>query len=230
MPSTTTHRDALEFVQAALLEALDGGLTARVPLWTATEWHTLLAVRHRRFLEQSGLVLDRVDVGTSAAAGVVALPDRVLAIRRAAWVTSAGVERPLQLLSAKEVDLAAVLWASARQTPRGVLLLLTPARQARLVPPPRDAGTLRLTALVIEQELPTVPGSNPIALTTPDDWSAYPAWGVLADLLGRSGPAFDPARAAYAEAQVEEGVGLARLLLDEITGVAASAAGQGGAG
>ena len=196
-----------------LLEPADGGASCASPLWTPAEWIAALTDGQRRFLEQSGLVASVVTVGAVGAQEIVRLPEDVALVLRAVWVTPEGAISALRLGSVAEVDFGPVGHGGhvERARPRYAVVSVLPARQLRLLPAPRDAGQVQLIAVRVG----ATPTGAGVELTIPGDWSEYLRYAVLAASLGKVGPAQDDARARYARARVEEGVTLARLLLDE---------------
>ena len=65
--------------------------------------------------------------------------------------------------------------------------------------------------------LGTAADGSGIDLPIPDDYTVYIFWGVLAEMCGKQGEAYDPDRAQYCRDRYDEGVELARLM---VTGVA----------
>jgi hypothetical protein len=87
-------------------------------------------------------------------------------------------------------------------------------RILELFPPPAASdGTLDLLYLSTLTALALTPGS-PIPLSIPADFVPYVLYGVMADMLHKSGRGQDLERASYCDRRFEEGVGIARLLFE----------------
>ena len=197
-------------VQYALLEpAAAGGTWTGTAQFSLTQISTALQRRRDQFLRETGIVLTRQEVAYPAVAtsGRVTLPACTLQVQRAAWRdTATGRLLPLR----RADDWSATAFAPTWTTP-GVPVAYgtssTAPRVLQIYPPPDGPGTL---------DLVTVAAGDPIdsatdaALGIPNDYAWVLKYGVLADLLGQDGLAFDPARAQYAEARWQQGVELAR--------------------
>lgn len=208
-----TDRDLLSVVQSDLIETPDGGQTASTPLWTPAEYLTVLNDQQRRFLGATGLVVSQATIGTLVGQQVYALPETCAQVLRVAWVSATNVITDLSPIDVWQADYGLETWATERETPAFYEITLLPAQQIRILRAPLDAGSLHLLYV---SEGATVLGNN-AELSTPTDWVDYLRWGMHTQLLGKTGPAYDPSRAGYATARVYEGITLARLLLDHLT-------------
>lgn len=91
------------------------------------------------------------------------------------------------------------------QTPQTYSLSSEPPLAFDVYPPPNIAGTYEAIALQSGASL-VPPGTDPILLNIPDDFTQFLYWGALADLLGRESEATDFERAAYAQKRYMDGL------------------------
>lgn len=220
-----TERELLSIIQSDLIETPDGGLTASSPLWTPAEYLAVLNEQQRRFLSATGLVVSQATIGTLVGQQVYVLPEDCAEVLRVAWTSAAGVITDLSPLDTFEADYGLGTWGVDRETPQFYTLLLQPAQQIRILRAPVDTGSLHVLYVSVGE---TVLGEN-VELSTPEDWIDYLHWGMHTQLLGKTGPAYDPGRAGYAASRVYEGIMLSRLLLDHLaSGVGPEAVDDGG--
>ena len=85
-------------------------------------------------------------------------------------------------------------------------------KQFSLVPSPLTGGVLHLFAALVGNVL----DGTGLELTVPDECEPYLMYGVLADMFGKQGRAYDQPRAAYCETRYDEGVQLAQALLKSV--------------
>ena len=71
-------------------------------------------------------------------------------------------------------------------------------------------GTIGLLYVGLAQAL----SGTGIPFIVPADWTPYILYGVLAELLSADGPSFDPVRYQYCVSRYEEGIELAKLVLE----------------
>ena len=210
---TVTDRDVISDLLDSLMEPPITGWS----LYPGTEMFTLndlsdaLTRRRDQFLAETGVVLTRQDVPIPPA-GRVDLPDTVIDVRRLVWRSVAGVNSHLW----REDEWALTTatrgqWAVNPATPpTAYSVMASQPVQVQLAPVPSDAGTLDLISVSTGAALD--PSTSATVLGIPDDLCWAVKWGALADLLGRDGPASDPARSAFAESRYQQGVQVARLL------------------
>lgn len=148
------------------------------------------------------------------------LPDNVIAIRRAVWLSIDGARSNVHRSDEHEALAYNTTYSLDSGTPELYSLVGSPQLSIRLVPPPIDLGTLEL---VVATTGPALDPSVPIALDIPDDCAWIVRALALSDLLARDGPAYDPSRAEYLRAEYQLGVQLATqsvvLLVAELDGV-----------
>jgi hypothetical protein len=143
-----------------------------------------------------------------AVAGRIALPDRVIDVRRMAYLPS-----PLFPAQSPSVVWPDDTWAEQSFNrnytiqPAGVPLAYLMSTQ-----PPISFDTDRPPAYSGNYELLTVNAGSalnvnfPSTLLIPDDWTHVLKWGAMADLLSREWDAKDLPRAAYCESRYRLGV------------------------
>jgi hypothetical protein len=209
-----TDQDLVSIVQSDLIETPDGGQTASTPLWDPSEYWTTLTDAERMLLGLTGLRIGVATLGTLAGQAVYLLPAGCAQVLRAAWVDAAGGISDLSPVDTWELDCGIAQWGMERDRPAFYHVGLLPAQQIRLIRAPLDAGSIHL--LYVDEG--TASTGSGATLATPEDWVDYLRWGMHARLLEKTGPAYDPGRAAYASARMLEGILLARLVLDSLTG------------
>lgn len=148
-----------------------------------------------------------------------AVPDDVISIRRAVWLSIDGARSNIHLASEHEALAYNITYSLDSGTPELYSLVGSPQLSVRLIPPPIDTGTLEL---VVATTGPALNPATPTALDIPDDCAWIVRALALSDLLARDGPAYDPSRAEYLRAEYQLGVQLATqavvLLAAELDG------------
>jgi hypothetical protein len=206
-----TDQEILEEIQRALIEPPDLGTTWPSGLWTTAEVVGYLNQRQDRFLKETLLITSWLDTPVVAGQSQQDLPDGWLATRNA-FLTDGSRTYPLSPLTRREADSLLPGWATDFDTPLGYLDEEWATRQTALVPAPLVAMVMHLYAALVGNP---VDGSG-IALTVPDECAPYLFYGVLADMFGKQGRAYDAARAAYCEQRFAEGVALSQALLKSV--------------
>ena len=183
-------------------------------LWTLPELANYLTERQNRFNAATGLVLARASL-TITAASTVTLPADWSATHRVAWHPTGALagrtfavprgDRFSAYSSSSQVAPLAPLAADDHAGGTRVLELL-PA----VFP---SSGTLDLLYVSTLTALTLTPG-NPVAFSVPFDFVPYLVYGVMGDMLSKSGRGQDLERAAYAELRYQEGLAVAALLLE----------------
>lgn len=148
-----------------------------------------------------------------------ALPDNVISIRRAVWLSIDGARSNVHLADEHEALAYNTTYSLDAGIPELYSLVGSPQLSIRLIPPPIDTGTLEL---VVATTGPQLDPSVPTSLDVPDDCAWIVRSLALSDLLARDGPAYDPTRAEYLRAEYQLGVSLATqsvvLLAAELDG------------
>lgn len=208
---TVTDRDLVTDMEYALMEP------PTPTAWTGTAMFTLGdltgAIQRRRdqFLRETGAVVTRaVLVVTPDANGRFTLPSNVVTVRRMAWIMANGTVIPLTRDDEWGLTHYRQTWQTpvdpTSQWPTVYSVGVTPPLQVQLGPPPADSGSIEILAIVLGGPIdPTVPN----LLSVPDDWAWVVKWGALADVLNIQGTAYDPQRAAHAQARWELGIKMA---------------------
>lgn len=206
-----TDQELLEEVQRAVIEAPDLGVTWPSGLWTAAEVLSYVNQRQDRFLKETLLVTSWLDSGITAGQSQQDLPDGWLATRNA-WLQDGNTSTPLSPVTRREADLLSADWMTNLGKAQWYISEEFATRQIALVPTPLTGGVLHLYAALVG----AVMDGSGIFLTIPDDCAPYLYYGVLADMFGKQGRAYDAPRAAYCEERFTEGVQLAQALLKAV--------------
>ena len=205
-----TDQNILAECQYHLVEPVDNGATWPSGLWTAVEVSRALNGRQQRFLQATGVVLSRTTLPTIPNTHHFDLPEDWLVTRRLAWQGPDGSYREIPPADGWSADHAERTWLhETARRPRIYMETDPPTLRVRLAPASYDNGILH----VLYVASPATLGTSGVAFTAPDEVVAPIKYGVLADLLLKRGPAFDPDRAAYCEARFSEGVEAALALL-----------------
>jgi hypothetical protein len=185
-------------------------------LWTGSEQFTLddlvAALQRRRdqFLRETGMLITPLTLPVIGPPpdGRVPLDERIITLRRAAWIATDGSITPLLRDDEWAFTHYQIDWVQhPTRPPKAYSLGVTPPLLLQLAPPPLDTGTLDL--LVVQRGAVLTPTISTL-LGVPDDWAWVVKYGALADLLHREGLAYDPLRATYCEARWRQGVALAQ--------------------
>lgn len=206
-----TDQDLLEQLQRMVIEAPDLGVSWPSGLWTAAEILGYANQRQDRFLKETLLLTSWLSAAVFPGQSQQDLTDSWL-VTRNAFIVDAGQTYPLAPISRREADLMLPEWET---TPGRALWYISEewaTRQISLAPVPLTGGVLHLFAGLVGQVL----DGTGTWLTVPDDCEPYLMYGVLADMFGKQGRAFDQPRAAYCEARYAEGVQLCQALLKSV--------------
>lgn len=208
---TVTNWDLIADMQYALLEPAAAGGS-----WTGTDQFTLdqltQAIQRRRnqFLRETGIVLTSSSTlyTSPSSDGRLALDERLLNIRRAAWTP---VATQLRSALTRTTEWAGnnfmPAWPTNTQSPYAYSVAVTPPLTLQLIPPATGDGTLDLLALQSGDPVdPLI--AQPLGI--PDDFCWVVKYGALADVLNDDALTLDPARAQYCEQRWQEGLEIAR--------------------
>lgn len=206
-----TDQELMDELQRAVIEPPDSGATWPSGLWTVAEILGYCNQRQDRLLKETKVATSWLDTPIVAQQAQQDLPAGWLATRDA-FVVIAGEATPLDPVTRREADLMDVDWPQAPGLPQWYISEELATRQIVLVPPPLVQGVLHLYAALVGQTL----DRSGIALTIPDELQPYLFYGVLADMFGKQGRAYDQPRASYCEARFEEGIALAQALLKAV--------------
>lgn len=167
---------------------------------------------------------------TGPAVPRIFLPEGVLDVRRAAWLTAPEFG-----------SLYSTLWRDDEYAMQSFRFFgsLTPANPPQVwgkfvvppvgiqvYPPPLNPGKLETLVVTSGPQVGQTPAEvalTPVVLQIPEDHVWGIIFGALSDLLSADGPMRDPERATYAESRYQEAIELYRLnptlLMTQINGV-----------
>lgn len=207
MPTLPTDADQLTEIASVLIE--DASFTSG--LWSLAEILGYFNQRQYRFLKETLIVAAWTTVVWVPGQPDATLPDDWIATLVARWHdTALNTYQVLPRSDSFELDhispqtaLTVCTPTAYRDADLGTLLLT-------LGPPPIAPGEVELLYVALSE---TLDGSG-IPLSTPDEWTPYLKYGVLADMLGKDGRGQDLLRARYCEQRYAEGVALAQAALE----------------
>lgn len=135
----------------------------------------------------------------------VSLPDTIIDIRRAVWRTIDGYYSNMHLSDESEILSYDALYPTSPGIPEMYSRIAGPQQTITLSPPAADKGSIEYVAVVSGAALDP---AAPVVLGVPDDAAWIVRSLALADLLGRDGPAYDPARASLCMSEYLFGLSL----------------------
>lgn len=205
----TLDTTLLSSVQYVVIEPPDGGASYPSGLWTVDEVLGYANQRQSLLLKLTGARRTRATLATTPNVPRQPLPSDWILTIRAAWQKPDGTIVPICRGDSLEMDMAQQSWPYVG-VPVPLLWMDTdePTLQIQLAPAATDAGLLRLIYVAIGT---TLTGAG-VTLTLPDLLVPALKYGILADMFGKVGRVFDPARAAYGERRFAEGVEAVRVL------------------
>lgn len=211
-----TDQQLLQELQELTIEpVLDLGLTWLSGLWTLEEILGYANQRQQRFLADTSLVGGWLQM-PCLAQEIQTLDEDVIFVNHVIYENAnpgPGVCMPLLPLSRFAADLAVPGWTGQTATfPIGYLVQQTGTRELSLVPPPVSPGLLHLFGILLADVL----DRSGVLLNIPDEWEPYLRYGILADMFGKQGEAYDQPRMQYCEARWQEGVQAARAVLEAL--------------
>lgn len=207
-----TDQELLDDLQRLVIEPPDLGATWPSGLWTRAEILGYANQRQDRYLKATLIQTSWLDSPLVPGQSQQDLPDGWLATRNAFVGDGSTTSTPLSPVSRREADSLLPSWQTTPGTSQWYLTEEWATRQISLVPVPAVGGVLHLYAALVGA---TLDGTG-IWLTVPDECVPYLTYGVLADMFGKQGRAYDGPRAAYCEERFEEGIQLGRALLQSV--------------
>lgn len=211
LSQTITDQDLILDLQYALLEA-----TTDQTSWPGTSQFVyndvVNAIRERRnqFLADAGIILTKGQLASTLSQDET-LSDDVVDVRRMAWIDSTpGYYSPVFREDEGSMTFAEPDFGAATGIPTVYSILGVPPVKIRFNTTPTSAGVIDLLTVNTGPDL--APAVSATVLGIPDDMTPAIKWGALADLLGKSGSAADPQRAAFCEQRYRQYVALARML------------------
>lgn len=211
-PGTVTDVDLMQTATYLLLENGNADATGTSLLTTMFSLQMLIDTldqKQQRFLLDTGCVTTRNTQATTPSVGDYALPGTTILIRRISWQPAGGAIKTLSRADTWELDNGMANWPTTPGTPLVWWETTEPSLKVGIAPAP--AGVGQMNQLLVE--LGTLLTGLGIALVIPDDWAPYVMWGALGDLFGQQGAAYDPVRSAHCRRRYDEGVELARIVL-----------------
>lgn len=212
-PGTVTNTELVKDITYSLLEngnADATGTTLLTDMYGVQEILDVLDQKQQRFLLDTGCIVTRNTQVTAAAIGDYALPGTTIMVRRISWQdASTNQIKTLSRADTWELDNGLANWPTTPGVPLAWWETVEPSLKVGIAPAPAGVGQM-LQLLV---ELGTLLTTQGVALVLPDDWAPYVMWGALGDLLTQQGAAYDPVRGAYCLRRYDEGVELARIVL-----------------
>ena len=206
-----TDRELLSDIQRLMIEPVDEGLTWLSGLWSLDEVLGYANQRQQRFLADTCLVGGWFQL-PALAQEQQDVPEETIFIKHAVFENADGECTPLLPLSRFSADLAVPTWQGGAAEPIGFLFEQTGTTELSLVPPPTEAGLMHLFVVVLAEVL----DRSGVLLNVPDEWVPTIRFGILADMLGKQGRAYDASRAQYCEERWQEGVDSAKAVLEAL--------------
>ena len=211
-----TDQQLLADLQRVMIEpVVDNGLSWLSGLWTLDEVLGYANQRQQRFLANTCLVGGWLQTAC-AAQEIQTLDQETVFINHVLYEDAnpgPGLCTPLLPLSRFSADLVMPGWpAQTLLAPRGYLLSQTGTNELSLVPPPTTAGLLHLFGIFLADTL----DRSGVQLVIPDEWVPYLRYGIMADMFGKEGEAYDEPRHDYCESRWQEGIEAARAVLEAL--------------
>ncbi len=209
-----TDQQLLTELQQLMIEpVVDDGLTWLSGLWTLDEVLGYANQRQQRFLANTTLVGGWIQIPCLAQEAQT-LPEETVFINHVLYENgNPGVCAPLLPLSQFSADLAVPGWpGQTADFPVGYILGANDTRGLSLVPPPVDVGLLHLFGVFLAETL----DQSGVQLAIPDEWEPYLRYGIMADMFGKQGEAYDAPRSQYCEQRWQEGVEAAKAILEAL--------------
>ena len=227
---TTSDFVLMQQAQERLLEPVTATAPAvmTTTMWTSSDLLWFLQYRIYSFLREAGIVVARLgydgvgqdhSIPAAASTEAVTLPQNMIDVLRLAFVNyDASVPpKPVTITDVPRDDFTSLdaydngTWESKQlNTPTGYTQSITQTLQAFLANPPLDVGGIDLTFVAFSGALTGLGAQLPL----PPEFVCYPLYGMLADAYSVEGEAYNPNMAQYCEGRWEEGVMLAKCLLD----------------
>lgn len=209
-----TDQQLLQELQCLMIEpVVDLGETWLSGLWTLEEILAAANQRQQRFLAETCLVGGWLQQAC-AAQEIQTLDEEIVFVNHVIYEDgNPGTCTPLLPLSRFSADLAVPGWTGqTRPSPFGYLLGQTGTTELSLVPPPVTPGLLHLFGVFLAEVL----DRSGVQLAIPDEWEPYLRYGIMADMFGKQGEAYDQTRATYCEQRWQEGVEAATAVLEAL--------------
>lgn len=180
-------------------------------LWTLPEIANYLTERQNAFNKAIGFVFTRAQAVAVDADSKAVLPADWIATHRVTWRAAVSGRAYTVTRGDRFAD-----YSVSNTTPAAPLIYDDHSggtRVLELLPPRFTLGTLDLLYVSTLTALGLNPAS-PVTFSVPFDVVPYIVYGVMADMLSKSGRGQDLERAKYCELRWQEGLAVAALLMD----------------
>ena len=201
----------LEEIQYHLLEAPDLGVSWTDGLWSTAEVVGYANQRQQRFLKEAPVLFGRANITDSGTISQT-LPSDWAVTNRLVWVDNDGTWTELPRVDHRELDLSLSTWPTGTAAkPQIYTDADTPTLTIQVAPIATNTGYFQITYVPITPALDGTGGGS--LFLVPEEFVPAIKYGIMADMLGKTGRAYDPQRAAYCEARFGEGVRAARSMI-----------------
>ena len=214
-----SDQELLNQMQYHLIETPNNGATIGSDLWTTTEWIQYLNDRQRQFLKETGIIVTyRTDPGVIGQQRYE-LPEGSCGLRRLSWEEQDDPNYPtfrsMHRVDTWMLDNMLQTWSTtSAAAPKYYSEINLPTQTFEVAKAPSADGTFHILYLDIEAAL----SNSGVRLSVPDEFAHYIMWGAIGDCLRKTGPMYDPIRAAYADSRFAEGIALAKLAVSHLEG------------
>lgn len=209
-----TDQTLLDDLQRAVIEgppAPDLGATWPSGLWTRDEVIGYANQRQQRYLQETLVTASWSQQTLVAGQPIHQLPQEWLATEHLI-VEQEGTTTPVDPVSRPEVDLTLYGWQQQAGRPLGYVELQTGTLSLEMIPTPLVGGLLHAFGTWLAQ---TLDGSG-IDIELPDDLVPYLYYGILADMFGKQGRAYNEPLRDYCEDRWNEGVAVGRAMFEAV--------------
>lgn len=204
----------LDDIQRLVIEgppAPDLGVSWPSGLWTRDEVLAYANQRLQRYLQETLVTASWSDQPLIPGQPIHQLPEAWMHTAHV-LVEQAGTTTPLDSVSRAEADLTLYGWQQQMGRPLGYVELQTGTLSWEIIPTPLVGGLLHLFGTWLAQEL----DGNGVEIGLPDDLVPYLTYGVLADLFGKQGRAFNLPLRDYCEDRWQEGIAVGRAMFEAV--------------
>ena len=181
-------------------------------MFTPAQFLAALNNRQRQFLDETGAIVTRVWQNSTPQQIRYALPPDWIATRRFTYKNLDGQQYALFRADTYMLDQGQSSWMYNFSLPAMFSESALPTLEVELANPPNDVGMMGLNYTA---QPPTLDETG-VKLAVPDEFAPALLYGALADLLSSDGAGKDLARAQYCQMRYQQGVELARLLMEGV--------------
>jgi len=207
-PRTITMGEIAREIQYHLLEPANGvagtGMTVQFTVGQITS--AIERARNQFVIDALLPLTDGSFNVLPATDGRTTLNDSIVGIQRVAWLDGSGIYTPLRREDGAAADATNYLWPMTPKTPFAYSIAETRPVELQFLPPPVDAGTMRLL-YVKSVNLVTAEATS---LELPNEFASGVKYGALHELLSTNNEGYDPMRSQYALERYRQVVDAAR--------------------